>query len=81
MEVAWDEANGRISVQRPAVYSMNETAKLFGFGYSRFRELVHEGRAPVEPIRVGRKIVFSRAKVDALLGLAGVDGLSEANPH
>lgn len=57
------------STLEPAVYTMADTARLFGYSYSAFNELVRSGLAPVDPIRVGRTYRFPKRAIDRLLGL------------
>lgn len=59
-----------------AMYSMNETASLFGVGYTTLWEAVQAGTFPVTPIRIGRQYKFPKRIVDQMLGsnLNGQDG-------
>jgi len=52
-----------------ATYTAAEVADLIGVGVSTIYDSVKEGTCPVDPIHVGRRMVWSRAAVDALLGL------------
>jgi excisionase family DNA binding protein len=52
-----------------AMYSMNETAALFGLGYTTVWEMVQAGTFPVEPFKIGRQYKFPKRFVDRMLGL------------
>lgn len=52
-----------------AMYSMNETASLFGIGYTTLWEMVQAASFPVKPVRIGRQYKFPKATVNQLLGL------------
>lgn len=53
----------------PATYRAAELAERLGVSEWAIYESVRRGECPVPPIRIGRRIVFSRALVDQLLGL------------
>lgn len=46
-----------------------EVAQALGVSTWTIYEAVRAGNCPVEPIHVGRRLVWSRAAVDALLGV------------
>lgn len=50
-----------------AVYTTEQTAALLGVSSWTLYESVKRGDPPVPPIRVGRRIVWSRAAIDRLL--------------
>jgi excisionase family DNA binding protein len=50
-------------------YTARELADLLGIGVSTVYESVAEGSCSVEPIRIGRRMVWARGPVDSLLGL------------
>lgn len=52
----------------PRTLRAEELADLLGVSAWAIYEAVRRGDCPVEPIRVGRRVVFARAAVDALLG-------------
>ncbi len=52
-----------------AMYSMNETASLFGMGYTTLWQMVQDGTFPVTPIKIGRQYKFPKRMVDRLIGL------------
>lgn len=52
-----------------AMYSMNETASLFGIGYTTLWEMVQAATFPVTPVRIGRQYKFPKRLVDGLLAL------------
>lgn len=53
-----------------ATYTADQVAELLGVSTWSIYEAVRRGDPPIPPIRVGRRIVWSRAAVDSLLGLA-----------
>lgn len=53
-----------------ATYSMNETASLFGMGYTTLWTAVQDGTFPVTPLKIGRLYKFPKTHVDRMLGLA-----------
>lgn len=59
-----------------ATYRASELAERLGVSEWAIYEAVRKGESPVPPIRVGRRIVFSRALVDRLLGLDGEESAS-----
>jgi predicted DNA-binding transcriptional regulator AlpA len=56
-----------------ATYKTEECAELFGVSTWTLYESVRRGDCPIEPIRVGRRLVWAKAKVDAVLGLEPLD--------
>ncbi len=52
-----------------ATYQAHELAELLGLSTWAIYESVKNGDCPVAPIRVGRRIVFSKAVTDKLLGM------------
>jgi predicted DNA-binding transcriptional regulator AlpA len=52
-----------------AVYTAAEVAERFGCSTWSVYDLVRRDEFPVEPIRLGRKLVWSRSAVDARLGI------------
>lgn len=57
-----------------ATYTMNETASLFGLGYTTVWSAVQEGTFPITPLKFGRQYRFPKVVVDRMLGLnAGAD--------
>lgn len=52
-----------------AVYSLNETASLFGMGYTTLWTQVQEGVFPIQPIQIGRNYKFPKRIVDRMLSL------------
>ncbi|OGO07292.1 MAG: hypothetical protein A2Y61_08085 [Chloroflexi bacterium RBG_13_60_13] len=67
-----DEANRqlRIASRHPerATLTVAELAHVLGVGRSKVYDMMHTDALPVPPIRFGRRIVFSRAKVEEFLG-------------
>ena len=53
----------------PATYTAPEFAGLLGVSEWALRQAVRAGTSPVPPIYCGRRYVFAKAAVDALLGL------------
>jgi excisionase family DNA binding protein len=56
------------SERRSAVLSVPEVAQLLSSNPWTVYEAVKAGTFPIPPIRVGRKILFARSRVDELLG-------------
>lgn len=52
-----------------ATMTAEELAELLGVSTWAVYEAVRRGDCPVAPIRVGRRLLWPRASVDALLGL------------
>ncbi len=52
-----------------ATYTAREVAELFSCSQWTVYQLTARGEFPVEPIRLGRKLVWSRTAVDAALGI------------
>ena len=52
----------------PRTYTAREVADLLGVGVSSIYQSVVDGDCPVEPIRVGRRLVWPKVAVDRLLG-------------
>jgi len=55
----------------PKTYQAKELAELFGCSTWAIYEAVRRGDCPVEPIKIGKRLVWARARVDALLGIEG----------
>lgn len=53
----------------PTVIDGHTTADALGVSYWHLLELVKRGEAPVEPLRLGRRLMWPTARVLALLGL------------
>ena len=51
------------------VYSLSEFAKLCGSSYTVFHQLAQAGALPVQPIRIGRRYLFAKSAVHALLSI------------
>lgn len=70
-----DEANRRLRAdyQHPerATLTVEQLAHVLGVGRSKIYDLIHCNELPVAPIRIGRRVVFSRAKVEEFLGRSG----------
>ncbi len=58
------------SSDRPAAATMTarELAEVLGVSEWAVYQSVRDGDCPVPPIRVGRRLVWAKARVDALLG-------------
>ena len=54
-----------------ATYSAGQVAALFGCSQWQVYQLTARDEFPVQPIRLGRKLVWSRSAVDAALGITG----------
>lgn len=52
-----------------AMYSMIETASLFGIGYTTLNEAVKAGTFPVVPLKIGRRYLFPKTDVHKLLNM------------
>lgn len=57
----------------PRTYTAREVAGLLGVSTSSIYQSVVDGDCPVPPIRVGKRLVWSRAAIDSLLGIEGGD--------
>jgi len=57
-----------------ATITAPELAELLGVSCWAVYESVRTGASPVPPIRVGRRLVFARTAVEALLGISAQDG-------
>lgn len=53
----------------PTILDGHKTAELLGCSYWHLLELVKRGDAPVEPLRLGRRLVWPTARVLEVLGL------------
>lgn len=53
----------------PATYSLSEFAGLLGLSYTLCHQRAQAGTLPLEPLRIGRKYLFPKAKVHELLGI------------
>ena len=63
----------------PATITAEEFARLLGVAPWTVYQSVRQGTCPVEPIRVGaRRMVWSSARVAAMLGLDSLDDLLPA---
>lgn len=60
---------GVIPKDLPPTLDANTTAELFGVSYWTLLRAVKAGTSPVEPLRVGRSLRFSTARVVAVLGI------------
>lgn len=56
---------------RAATLTVAELANLLGVSEWAIYQSARDGTCPIPPIRVGRRLVFARAAVEQLLGLAG----------
>jgi len=56
-----------------ATLTAPELAELLGVSCWAIYEAVRSGEPPVPAIRVGRRLVFARSAVDALLGISAQD--------
>ncbi len=63
----------------PATYTAEQFFGLLGVSTWAGYESVRRGDCPIEPIRVGRRLVWAKAKVDGVLGIESL-GESAANP-
>ena len=53
----------------PATYRAEQVAQHLGVSIWAVYESVRRGDCPVSPIKIGRRLVWSKAAVDRLLGL------------
>jgi excisionase family DNA binding protein len=58
-----------------ATYNASELASKLGVSLDTLYEAVRAGECPLEPIRVGRRILWAKARVDELLGTSVSAGL------
>ncbi len=67
-----DEANSRLRAQyrhpERATLTVQQLAHVLGVSRNTIYEMIQTNELPVAPIRLGRRIVFSRAKVEEFLG-------------
>ena len=67
-----DEANRRLraNYRHPerATLTVEQLAHVLGVSRNKTYDMIHTNELPVAPIRLGRRIVFSRAKVEEFLG-------------
>lgn len=63
-----------------ATLTAQEVAEALGVSTWAVYQTVKAGTCPVEPIRVGRRLVWSRARVAAILGVESVDQLPAMGP-
>jgi len=67
-----DEANRRLRVDyrhpERATLTVSQLAHVLGIGRSKIYDMIHTNELPVAPIRFGRRIVFSHAKMEEFLG-------------
>lgn len=61
----------RAQRRHPATYTADEFAALLGVSLWSLYESVRRGDPPIPPIRVGRRLVWPRSAVNALLGIDG----------
>jgi excisionase family DNA binding protein len=66
-----------MTVTAPATFTIEETAQLLGIGRSAAYAAAHRDELPVPVIRVGRRLLVSRHRLMALLGMP-VNELSPA---
>jgi excisionase family DNA binding protein len=52
-----------------ATYQVSELAALLGVSEWAIYKAIKDGSSPVAPIRIGRRVVFSKASTDRLLGI------------
>lgn len=66
----------------PPTLDTSAAAELFGVSTDHLWALAREGRAPVEPLRLGRTLRWPTAKVLAVLGIEpdGRDGARAMSP-
>jgi len=67
-----DELNRQLRSQyrhpERATLTVEQLAHVLGVGRSKIYDMIHTNELPVAPVRLGRRIVFSRAKVEEFLG-------------
>jgi len=67
-----DEANRRLRADyrhpERATLTVTELAHVLGVSRDKIYDMMHTEELPVPPIRFGRRVVFSRAKVEEFLG-------------
>src|SRR5438874_324294 len=61
----------------PSVLDAHQTAEVFGVSYWTLLDTVKAGTCPVEPLRLGRRLVWPTAKVLRALGLDEGEGHGE----
>jgi hypothetical protein len=63
----------------PAALTTEQAADLYGVSPDHLWKLAREGRAPVEPLRLGRALRWPRATVFRSLGMDASDGLANGD--
>lgn len=67
-----DEMNRNLRAQQRhperATLTVEQLAQMLGVGRNTIYEMIHTNELPIPPIRFGRRILFSRAKVEEFLG-------------
>jgi len=58
---------------KPETYKAAEMAAKWGVSIDTLYDSVKNGSCPVEPIRVGRRLLWPKARVDELLGITAGD--------
>lgn len=53
----------------PPTLTTEQAAPIFGCGVDHLWKLARDGKAPVEPLRLGNKIMWPTARVLAAIGL------------
>jgi len=60
-----------------ATITAEELARLLGVALWTLYQSVSEGTCPIEPLRVGRRMVWPSAPVAALLGVESLDDVKQ----
>lgn len=63
----------RRQVAGPATYTADEVAALLGVSTWAIYQSVRRDECPLTPIRIGRRLVWPRSQVDAVLGTSQPD--------
>jgi predicted DNA-binding transcriptional regulator AlpA len=64
----------------PETLNAEEFAHRLGVSRWTIYQSVRGGICPIEPIRVGRRLLWSKVKVDVLLGVASSEALDPGDP-
>lgn len=62
-----------------ATLTAEEFAQLLGVASCTLYQSVQDGSCPIEPIRVGRRLVWSRSRVATLLGVESLQTVTTAS--
>ena len=62
-----------------ATTTAHETARLLGVSEWTLYKSVKDGTCPIPPIRIGKRMVWPRARLAELLGVSALDAVDDAD--